>query len=115
MKILALLVLLAAACTTDPTRAGADISPLAQWASEVQQRIHDNWVRPVGSSEIKRCLIYLKVSPNGTVESAEFKEPCGDTTFEESVRTTIQRSSPLPLPSDPAVFQRNMVLNFQVR
>ena len=115
MKILAPLLFLAAACTSDPTKAGADISALVDWASAVQQRIHDNWVRPVGSSETKRCLIYLKVSPNGIVESAEFKEPCGDTAFEESVRTAIQRSSPLPLPSDPAVFQRNMVLNFQVR
>ncbi|MEZ0471349.1 energy transducer TonB [Luteimonas salinilitoris] len=115
MKILATVLLLVSACAASPTGA-TDVSALAEWTSAVQQRILSNWSRPPGQPETSpRCLICLKISATGVVESAEFKEPCGAAAFEQSVRLAVQRSSPLPLPRDPAVFQRSLVLNFHAR
>ena len=115
MKSLAAALLLLSAWAPSPASA-TDVSALAEWATALQRSVLGNWARPPGHAETAvHCRIYLKISPIGVVESAEIKEPCGDAALEQSVRSAVQRSSPLPLPRDPAVFQRSLVLNFQAR
>jgi colicin import membrane protein len=115
MKTLATALLLTCAAWANPVIAG-DGAALAEWASAVQQRIMSNWLRPPSHPEASPpCRVYIKISDTGIVESAEFKEPCVSSAFEQSVLQAVQRSSPLPLPRESSLFTRSLVLNFQVR
>ncbi|MBB1473995.1 TonB C-terminal domain-containing protein [Luteimonas sp. MC1782] len=115
MKTVALLLLLFLAWGTNVVRA-AELTASAEWAASVQERVLSNWSRPAPrSAPVATCRIYLTISLAGTVEAAEFRQPCGDDALEQSIRAAVQRSSPLPLPRDPGAFQRLLVLNFQAR
>jgi colicin import membrane protein len=114
MKILAFalaaLLLPAPSAATD-----RNVAAIAEWAGAIQQRVASNWQRPAGAHQSSPCHIYLTISPTGMVEAAQIKRTCGDAELEQSILAAVQSSSPLPLPRDPAVFQRRMVFSFKAR
>ena len=51
--------------------------------------------------------------PGGEVTHVEIGSCNGDEAVRESIEAAVYRASPLPPPSDPDVFDRNLKFNFR--
>lgn len=87
----------------------------ADWAALVTRHIQKNWIRPTGSNEEFLCLVEVVLLPDGTVTSARVVQSCGNPVLNKSVEDAVFRSSPIPRPANPAVFDRNLKINFKPR
>jgi len=85
---------------------------VAQWADALTRHISRNWVRPPGAGEDFDCRLRIQMLPDGTVSSAKIVQSCGNALLDKSVEDAVFRASPLPKPSDPAVFDRDLDIRF---
>jgi colicin import membrane protein len=51
--------------------------------------------------------------PGGEVAKVSIGECNGDQAVRESIEAAVYRASPLPAPPDPALFDRNLKINFK--
>jgi len=59
----------------------------------------------------KRCTVHVTQLPGGDVVGVNISSCNGDEAVVRSVEAAIRRSSPLPQPSNPDLFDRNLTLN----
>ncbi len=87
---------------------------LAAWSDKVKAKIRGNIVR-VGSTTGNPEAIYeITLLPDGSlVGDPRQKKSTGNPALDNAIETAILKSSPLPKPDDPGVFQR--VLELKVR
>src|SRR6185503_16612496 len=85
----------------------------AQWADLLSRHIARNWVRPPSASEDFKCRLRLQLLPDGTVTNARIEQSCGSAQLDKSVEDAVYRASPLPKPEDPAIFDRDLTINFE--
>jgi len=87
-------------------------SALSEYIPYIQEKVQNNWLRPAGSPPGLRCVIRVKLIPGGEVISAKVIQGSGNALFDRSVETAVLKASPLPLPSDPALFRHFREINF---
>jgi colicin import membrane protein len=51
--------------------------------------------------------------PGGTVVKVQVGRCNGDDSVRQSIEAAVYKASPLPLPSDPALFERILVVTFR--
>lgn len=85
---------------------------LAKFESQIRKKVEDNWVQTSGS-RIFTASVQVVVNRQGTVLSADIAQSSGSTQFDRSVIHAIQRASPLPIPSDPELFDHIRKFNFK--
>ncbi|MGH8427774.1 MAG: cell envelope integrity protein TolA [Gammaproteobacteria bacterium] len=83
-----------------------------QWVAAIMDKVNSNWNRPPSTPPGLDCFVKITQLPNGQVVSAVVQQCNGDAAVEQSVRTAIYKSSPLPIPDDPSVFQREIIFEF---
>jgi colicin import membrane protein len=83
-----------------------------EWNFRVRERIESNWYRPASARRGLQCRVAVTLVPGGTVVSAVVEACNGDAAVRESLRAAVLKSSPLPLPKDPRLFERKLVLEF---
>jgi colicin import membrane protein len=83
-----------------------------QWVAVVKQKVQSNWNEPVNTPSNLSCKVQVEQVPGGTVANAHIISCNGDEAIQQSVVTAVLRSSPLPPPPEPSLFQRVFVLNF---
>ena len=88
---------------------------LDQYISLIEQRIVRNWVRPPTARPGLRCEVRVRQAPGGDVLDVSFGTCNGDDVVRRSIEAAVFRSSPLPDPPDPALFERNLLLIFEPR
>lgn len=88
-------------------------SARAAWITQIRLHIEKNWLRPADSKGRVRCTVEIKQLPGGQIVSKRLGKSCGSSVLDESVLRAIGKSDPLPLPSDPAIFDRELVINFE--
>ena len=86
---------------------------LSQYLAQIQARIQRAWIRPPSARAGLNCVVYVTQVPSGEVVSVRIGECNGDDIVRQSIEAAVYRASPLPLPSDPALFERNLRLNFK--
>lgn len=86
-----------------------------EWGARVTAHIRKNWIRPAGSAEDFDCTVQVQLLPDGTVTIVRIVRSCGTAVLNKSVEDAVYRSSPIPRPDDPAVFQRELTINFKPR
>jgi len=86
---------------------------LNQWVALIQQRVERNWNRPPSAHPGLECEVRVSQTPGGTVLSAQVTSCNGDAAVKQSIEAAVLRSSPLPPPSDPSLFERNLVIVFK--
>jgi colicin import membrane protein len=102
----------AAAAAAANRRAGEE----ARAISAITAKIQGRWQRPMGSSQGLSCLIQIRMVPSGDVISAQVIEGSGNIAFDRSAEAAVQAASPLPVPSDPALFEQGFrTLNLRFR
>ena len=85
-----------------------------RYTSQASARVERAWVRPripIAAGQFF-CTVRIEQSPNGEVRSTELIDCNGDSKWQQSLVNAIEAASPLPAPSDPAVFVTQLMLVF---
>jgi colicin import membrane protein len=93
--------------------AAEDSGQLAEYIAQIQARIQRAWIRPPSAREGLRCIVNVTQVPGGEVVDVKMGECNGDDVVRQSIEAAVYRASPLPEPSDPALFERNLRLEFK--
>jgi colicin import membrane protein len=84
-----------------------------QYAALIEQRVYRNWNRPATARPGIECQVRVRQARGGTVLSVEVGQCNGDAAVRQSIEAAVLRSSPLPPPPDPRLFQDNLLLIFK--
>lgn len=84
----------------------------AQYIADIANKVERNWLRPTGSRG-SHCRVLIHQIPGGEVIDVRLNECDGDVAFQRSVEAAVRKASPLPLPSDPEVFEREIEFIFK--
>jgi colicin import membrane protein len=84
-----------------------------QYAAAIQQHVERQWNRPPSARSGIECEINVTQSPNGAVLRVQVGTCNGDQAVRQSIENAVQRASPLPLPSDMRLFDRNLRFIFK--
>ena len=101
---------LAAEEHADVARNGA---ALASWESMIAAKINRNWLRPPTAKAGIDCMLSVTQVPGGEVTEVRIGQCNGDQAVRESIEAAVYRASPLPPPPDPALFDRNLKIEFK--
>jgi colicin import membrane protein len=86
---------------------------LASWESQIAAKINQAWLRPPTARPGISCVLNVTQVPGGEVMQVSIGECNGDQAVRESIEAAVYRASPLPPPPDPALFDRNLRINFK--
>lgn len=104
---------LAQQLAAEQQRAAVRGSALArQYADLIRARIERAWVRPPSARVGLACEVRVTQSESGTVLRVRIGSCNGDDPVRQSIEAAVFRASPLPLPPDPALFERELIFNF---
>ena len=95
--------------------AAVDSGALAVYMALIRQKIERNWAAPASASSELECFVRVRQIPGGEVVGVTILSCNGDDAVKRSVEAAIYRSSPLPEPSDPSLFDRNILLRISIR
>lgn len=85
----------------------------AEYRDIIAQKVRRNWNQPPSARTGDSCEVRVQQIPGGEVTSAVAFNCTGDAAFARSVEAAVLRASPLPLPSDPRLFDRNLLFTFK--
>lgn len=86
---------------------------LDRYIFAITQRIEQNWIRPASARPGLDCVINVRQIPGGEVISATIERCNGDAAVQRSIEAAVFKASPLPEPSNPALFERNLRITFK--
>lgn len=84
---------------------------MAAYQFAIAQKIRRNWAVPASAGPETRCSVRVTQLPGGDVVGVNIISCNGDDAVRRSVEAAIRRSSPLPEPANPDLFDRNLTLN----
>ena len=85
---------------------------LNQYAAVIRQRVERNWIKPPSAQSGIKCEVRVTQAVGGMVLSVSFGACNGDAAVRQSIENAVMRSSPLPPPKDPRLFDRNLSFIF---
>jgi colicin import membrane protein len=86
---------------------------LANWQAQITAKISRAWLRPPTARAGIECVLNVTQVPGGEVTKVSIGECNGDQAVRESIERAVYRASPLPPPPDPALFERDLKINFK--
>jgi len=95
--------------------AAVDSGELAVYMALIRQKVERNWSAPASANAELKCSVRVQQIPGGEVIGVKILTCNGDDAVKRSVEAAIYRSSPFPEPSDPSLFDRNILLNLSIR
>jgi colicin import membrane protein len=93
--------------------ADARTKALAAWQDKIRGKIRGNIILPQGIPGNPEAIFDVALLPTGEVLSVKQRRSSGHPAYDDAVHRAILRSSPLPKPSDPALFVRQLELRFR--
>jgi colicin import membrane protein len=105
--------LLAAMEAEEALASAASSGELARYLALIQQKVERNWVPPASVQPGLECEVAVQQLPNGDVVDARTVRCNGDAAVQRSIENAVRRSSPLPLPDNRALFERNLRFIFK--
>ncbi|MDH3490915.1 MAG: cell envelope integrity protein TolA [Gammaproteobacteria bacterium] len=91
--------------------AAIDSGQLAVYQAMIQQKIYRNWKVPASAQDDLFCSVRVRQARGGDVLGVSFVRCNGDEAVKRSIEAAILRSSPLPDPPEPNLFDPNILLN----
>jgi len=86
---------------------------LAQYLALIENRVARNWVRPASAVAGIECVVLVNQIPGGEVVNVRVGSCNGDASVVRSIIAAVEKSSPLPPPADPSLFDRNLRFTFK--
>ncbi len=93
-------------------QAAADTRYRAQYAADIAYRVRHNWLRPPDANQDFTCSVLVQQMPTGDVIAVRITKSCGSPVLDRSVENAVRKSSPLPPPPVPEVFDREIEFTF---
>jgi len=93
--------------------AAARFTAIAGWVDKVRAKIRGNIVLPPDLKGNPEALFLVTQLPTGEVLQARLVISSGHAAYDEAVLRAILKSSPLPKPDSPGVFERELKLTFR--
>ena len=84
----------------------------ARYVADIRAKIERAWNRPPTAKAGIRCIVDVSQVPGGTVTDVKVGECNGDAAVVDSIKSAVFHASPLPMPPDPALFERKLHLVF---
>jgi colicin import membrane protein len=81
----------------------------------IAQKIYRKWAAPASAGPETRCTVLVTQLPGGIIVEVNIRSCNGDEAVKRSIEAAIRNSSPLPEPSDPDLFDRNLTLNLTMK
>ena len=94
---------------TKALRSGA----MAKYMEAIKQKVVRNWIKPAVLPANLTCVVAVEQLPTGDVVKAEVVSCNGDDTVRRSIESAVLRASPLPQPSDRALWDRRIEFIFK--
>ncbi|MGA9851741.1 MAG: cell envelope integrity protein TolA [Gammaproteobacteria bacterium] len=82
------------------------------WVALIAQQIENNWIKPPTAPDDLKCILKVEQVPGGTVTNVQLGDCNGDDAVRQSIVNAVYKSSPLPPPPDPSIFDRNLTITF---
>ena len=86
---------------------------MARYQFALQQKIIRNWVPPASAQPGIECVVDVLQLPGGDVVTATVGRCNGDAAVRRSIESAVFKASPLPQPSNPNLFQRDLRITFK--
>jgi colicin import membrane protein len=86
---------------------------LAEYLALIGNRVERNWVQPASAKPGVECVVHVTQIPGGEVVNVRVGDCNGDAAVVRSIEAAVFSASPLPLPSDPSLFDRNLRFTFK--
>jgi colicin import membrane protein len=84
----------------------------AAWLALIRDKVTRAWIRPPSARPGVNCEVDVTQIPGGVVTGVHIGSCNGDAAVRESIEAAVYRASPLPTPSNPDLFDRNLKFNF---
>jgi colicin import membrane protein len=81
----------------------------------IVQAISQNWVVPGNTNKDLSCQLLINVGPGGSVLNVNVVTSSGNSALDQSAITAVYKTSPLPVPSDPELFDKFRMLRLTVK
>lgn len=85
---------------------------LDQYIRLIVNRIEQNWIRPASAQPGLECEVRVIQIPSGDIVDVRVGRCNGDDAVIRSIEAAVLRSSPLPRPPVPALFERSLNVVF---
>jgi colicin import membrane protein len=96
--------------------ASARASALGEYIGRIQAKVRGNWILPQDLQGNPEAIFLVTQLPTGEVlGEPKLLKSSGNAAYDDAVYRAILKSSPLPLPSDRALFSRELKLTFRPR
>ena len=86
---------------------------LADYASKIRGKIKGNIVLPPSIQGNPEAIFEVTQLPSGEVIGFKIRKSSGNKLLDDAIERAINKSSPLPKPDDPALFQRVLELKYR--
>ena len=83
------------------------------YIARIKDKIERNWLRPPGTASGLKCVVRVSQLPGGDVVQVDIQTGSGNVAFDRSVEEAVLRSTPLPVPKDPSLFDHHIVITFE--
>lgn len=94
-------------------RAASNKRGLADYASKIRGKIRGNIVLPPGIQGNPEAVFVVNQLPTGEVLDVTLKRSSGNPALDTAIERAIRKSSPLPKPDDPSLFQRDLTIKYK--
>ena len=84
-----------------------------EYIAQIKDKIERNWLRPPGTAAGLKSVVRVSQLPGGDVVQVDIQTGSGNVAFDRSVEEAVLRSTPLPVPKDPSLFDRHIVITFE--
>lgn len=83
-----------------------------QYVADITNKVQRNWLRPPDSHGTL-CSVLIHQIPGGEIVGVQVTDCDGDVAFKRSVEAAVRKASPLPLPPEKELFQREIEFIFR--
>jgi colicin import membrane protein len=81
-------------------------SEIDKFTALILNTMQNNWLKPEGFKPGISCQLAIHLNPDGTVVSVTLIRSSGNPAVDNSARLAVLKSSPLPVPADPDLFNK---------
>ncbi|RLA28293.1 MAG: hypothetical protein DRQ63_03880 [Gammaproteobacteria bacterium] len=86
---------------------------LSVYQFAIMQQLQRNWIEPATAVAGIECVVNVRQLPSGEVVGVTIGSCNGDDSVRRSIEAAVYKASPLPLPSNPSLFDRNLTITFR--
>ena len=102
-----------AAAAEAEQRAAAGKRGLQDYAAKIRGKVRGNIVLPPNIQGNPEAVFEVNQLPSGEVLAVKLKRSSGNPGLDAAIERAILKSSPLPKPDDPALFQRTLEIKYK--